>query len=373
MLAWSSCITRCRMRCEPVRCTSTLMPGYSASKSLAIFSALDRAREVYQTTLPSFRAASTRVSCASPGRPAKNPARMSTRATARQRVMDLPLRGQGAHQSVQVWLARQVSREADHRARLRVGRGQRGVATELALDLLARHGKVGSASGPVLAFLEDASVAEMHRHASHELTRIVDGGVDLVADGARHREHAWIPGRLVGELREGGAPLHEHHGEEIGEAELGCVPVGGTMLVGERLPEARHRPLRGATRHAGDVLGPDPLRVAEPQCAVHVGLGDGATGIRLEGELAQLPFLSQGGEQGLDGRRGVDPGKGLIEAVRPFENRFRSREAARARSAAATPAWPAQPGWRRFVQDPSARYSMMPPAWLPQIPKAWTS
>ena len=37
--------------------------------------------------------------------------------------------------------------------------------------------------------------------------------------------------------------------------------------------------------------------------------------------------FSQGGEQGLDGRRGVDPGKGLIEAVRPFENRFRSREA----------------------------------------------
>src|SRR5215510_15320886 len=160
MLAWSSCIRRWRMRCEPVRCTSTLMPGYAASNSLATFSALDRASEVYQTTFPSLRAASTRASCASPGPPAKSPARMSTRATTRRRGMALPLRSQGAHQGVQVWLARQVSREADHRARLRIGRGQRGVATELALDLLARHGKVGSASGPVLAFLEDASVAE---------------------------------------------------------------------------------------------------------------------------------------------------------------------------------------------------------------------
>src|SRR5215468_3564946 len=195
MLAWSSCITRCRMRCEPVRCTSTLMPGYSASKSLAAFSELDRAREGYQTTLPSLRAASTRVSCASPSRPVKSPARTSSRATRRQRVIDLPLSGQGAHQGVQVWLARQISREPDHRARLHVGHSQRGVATELALDLLARHGKVGSASGPVLALLEDAPVVEMHHYASHELTRIVDGVVELVADGARHREHLWIPGR----------------------------------------------------------------------------------------------------------------------------------------------------------------------------------
>ena len=38
-----------------------------------------------------------------------------------------------------------------------------------------------------------------------------------------------------------------------------------------------------------------------------------------------------------------------------------------------TPAWAAQPGCRRLVHEPSARYSMMPAAWLPQMPKAWTS
>ncbi len=62
MFACSSCITRWRIRCDPVRCTSTLIPGYAASKSLATFSALGSASDVYQTTLPSFFAASTRAS-----------------------------------------------------------------------------------------------------------------------------------------------------------------------------------------------------------------------------------------------------------------------------------------------------------------------
>src|SRR2546430_6752026 len=55
------------MRSEPVRWTSTVIPGYAASKSLATLSELESASEVYQTTLPSLRAASTRASWADAG------------------------------------------------------------------------------------------------------------------------------------------------------------------------------------------------------------------------------------------------------------------------------------------------------------------
>src|SRR5581483_278973 len=48
------------------------------------------------------------------------------------------------------------------------------------------------------------------------------------------------------------------------------------------------------------------------------------------------------------------------------------RKPPRARIAATTPAWDDQPGWSRLVQVPSARYSMMPELWLPQMPKAST-
>jgi len=47
-----------------VRWTSTSIPGYATSNSLATFSALERASDVYHTTWPSFFAASTLASCA---------------------------------------------------------------------------------------------------------------------------------------------------------------------------------------------------------------------------------------------------------------------------------------------------------------------
>src|SRR5262245_10806934 len=52
---------RWNTRSAPVRSTRTATPGYFASKALAIFSASGRSTEVYQTTLPSFFAAS--MSC----------------------------------------------------------------------------------------------------------------------------------------------------------------------------------------------------------------------------------------------------------------------------------------------------------------------
>src|SRR5690242_1229262 len=52
---------RWNTRSAPVRSTRTETPGYFASKDFAIFSASGRSTEVYQTTLPSFLAAS--MSC----------------------------------------------------------------------------------------------------------------------------------------------------------------------------------------------------------------------------------------------------------------------------------------------------------------------
>ena len=49
---------RWNTRSAPVRSTRAATPGNLASKDLAIFSASGRSTDVYQTTLPSFLAAS---------------------------------------------------------------------------------------------------------------------------------------------------------------------------------------------------------------------------------------------------------------------------------------------------------------------------
>src|SRR5471030_1221398 len=52
---------RWNTRSAPERSTRTATPGYLASKALATFSASGRSTEVYQTTLPSFFAASIKA------------------------------------------------------------------------------------------------------------------------------------------------------------------------------------------------------------------------------------------------------------------------------------------------------------------------
>src|SRR3954447_2383710 len=58
MLLAYSCPIRWNTRSAPLRSTRTVMPGYFASKALPTFSATGRSTAVYQTTLPSFFAAS---------------------------------------------------------------------------------------------------------------------------------------------------------------------------------------------------------------------------------------------------------------------------------------------------------------------------
>src|SRR5258706_192710 len=143
MLAWSSCIIRCRIRCEPVRCTSTFTPGYAVSKSLATFSELVSASEVYQTTLPPLRAASSRASCAAVG--AAQAIRAETnRTSARRRcLITTPLGGEGVHQGREPRLRGERVHERDHARGLRVGNGLRRVGAELGGELLAGHRGIG--------------------------------------------------------------------------------------------------------------------------------------------------------------------------------------------------------------------------------------
>ena len=59
---------RWNTRSAPERSTRTAMPGYFASNVLAIRSAAARSIEVYQTTLPSFFAASISAGVTAVGR-----------------------------------------------------------------------------------------------------------------------------------------------------------------------------------------------------------------------------------------------------------------------------------------------------------------
>src|SRR5439155_21589823 len=201
MLAWSSCITRCRIRCDPVRCTSTLIPGWAASNSLATRSALDRASEVYQTTLPSFRAASTRASCAAAepaqsGRQSRR-ARPATRRTSPIRFLS---GGERLHQTGEVRLGGEPLEDLEE-ARGRVVRhGEAGVAAELRLQFLAPHREVRPAARVILPRLEDAAVGELHGDVADELPRVVDARIELVRHPGRHPQHRLVAHGLVGEL-----------------------------------------------------------------------------------------------------------------------------------------------------------------------------
>src|SRR5262249_51980381 len=102
----------------------------------------------------------------------------------------------------------------------------------------------------------------------------------------------------------------------------------GRMVFGcERLPEPRDRSLRGAAADERDVLGPDPMSLANAKRAVHVGMRDGAAGVWLERQLFDLPHAAERREEIRETRLVVAAGECLVEPVGTFEDRFRSREA----------------------------------------------
>src|SRR5262245_36551139 len=161
MPAENSCISRDITRSEPVRCTSTLMPGCAASNSLATFSALGSASDVYQTTLPSFFAASRRASWAeATGATASE----AISASAHSSVGSIAILrwGQGPEHFGQRRAIREPVDGPDHALHFVGGQGEAGIPAELRLDLGARQRRVGPAVRAVLALAQRAPVGEGH-------------------------------------------------------------------------------------------------------------------------------------------------------------------------------------------------------------------
>src|SRR5262245_26689573 len=194
MFACISCITLCSIRCEPVRWTSTLTSGYAASNSLATFSALGRASDVYQTTLPSFFAASSRGSWATASvGSSRTAARANSARRTSQVVIDPGSYAESRQQILQRAIVGQPVHARDHAVDLGGGQRQRGVTAELGLDLRPRQRRVGTAMRAILALAQRAAIGERDLHVTDELPRIVDRRVELVGNLARHFQH----GRLV--------------------------------------------------------------------------------------------------------------------------------------------------------------------------------
>jgi hypothetical protein len=83
--------------------------------------------------------------------------------------------------------------------------------------------------------------------------------------------------------------------------------------------------------------------------------------------------MPERGEEGVDGLFLGPAGKSLIETVRALEDGLRSGEAGAGEDDRGHPGMGRPARMQALGPRASARYSMIPPAWLPQMPKAWTS
>src|SRR5947208_7123856 len=315
----------CAMCWEPLRWSWTPMPWQPASKSLATLSELESASEVYQTTLPSLRAASTRASWADAGIAASTS--VNANAPTRRVFMVRSSRCESLHEAVEARGGAERAHAPDHARGLLARHDEAGVPAELRLELLSRHRKLGAAPRMILTLLEPPSVAELDRDVADELPWVVDGGVELVTHPGCDAEDLGVAHGLVLELGEAGTPPDEDHGEKIGQAELRRVPVRRRALRSERLPEALHRPGRGPAADLGDLVGSEPVALPEAARAVHVGVGDRATGVGLEREPLELPHPAEAPKERLQALDVEAAREGAIESVLTLEDRLRPREA----------------------------------------------
>src|SRR5439155_21932648 len=142
---------------------------------------LGSASEVYQTTLPSFRAASTRRSSAEDAAAAvRAPVTASTPRSVERFLMPCPLlsRCESLHEAAEASGCGERVHVADHPGRLLVRHDEAGVATELRLQLVARHRRRSAPPRVILALLEDPPVVEPDPDVPDELPRIVDGRIE---------------------------------------------------------------------------------------------------------------------------------------------------------------------------------------------------
>ena len=179
----------------------------------------------------------------------------------------------------------------------------------------------------VLPFLDDAPVFQADPQVAHELARVVDGRIELVAHSRRDRQDVRVAYDVVLELGEAGPASRQDHREQIGQAELRRVAVLRRMLRRERLPEARHRSRGGSAANLDDIVSTHTARLAQSKRAVHVGLGDRAARVGFERELLELPYATEARQQLLETLGLEAAGEGAIEAVLALEDRLGPGEA----------------------------------------------
>src|SRR5262245_53136078 len=215
----ASCMTFWKMRWEPSRVSSQVMPSAFLLKASQTFWANDSPSDEYQTTLPSFLAASITAGSAASARAASPRAR----ASAIRRVQSLrcamidvlpsslygsrgaPEGGGGGRH-----VLRAIDREQALAKRVYLGAGQRpgGIGAELRLELLDGQRVLRTAPRRILRVLQDVPVGEFHPHVSGEALRVGQARVDDVAHLARYRQDTRISRVCLAEPLDTGLAFH---------------------------------------------------------------------------------------------------------------------------------------------------------------------
>src|SRR5690348_8506328 len=118
------------------------------------------------------------------------------------------------------------------------------IEPEFFLDVGARQRLLRTTAKMRLSFLDDGGVIKYGANMPGEIIRIGIARVDDVSNLCRKREHLGIPHRLFTEGVEADIATNEAGRENIWSGEFGRIAIGRSLFVGERLPQAMHRPFR---------------------------------------------------------------------------------------------------------------------------------
>ena len=272
----ASCITFWKMRWEPSRVSSQVMPSAFLLKASQTFWATDRPSDEYQTTFPSFFAASITAGSAASTRATSPSARASPiRSPQSLRCVMVALL------SFRVWPACPAapgSRGAPE------GRGRRGdvrplgrsraaarssvstcapgsaraaLARNFASSSSSANGCSGPPRGASCVSSSTRSVDDLDPHVPREAPGVRQGRIHDVAHLAGHLQDTRVARLRLAEPVDPRLALHEDERDAVREAELGAVGSRRAALLRERLPEPMDRALR---RPADDLAGSPPDR-----------------------------------------------------------------------------------------------------------------
>src|SRR5262245_39499135 len=153
---------------------------------------------------------------------------------------------------------------------------------------------------------------------AREMSRIVDGRIELVTDFFREFEDHRVTYGLVGEFLQSRSSTNEHDGDTVGQTEFCSIGTRRSLFVSERLPEPVHRTFCGAANDFGDSLRCNSVFLPQGQSAIHIGMRYRTARIGFECQFGYLPRtaeLTQSFE-----RVFVGSAERTIEAMLAFEN-----------------------------------------------------